>query len=138
MADLPTGDPESGEPAPPWIGPNYPPTVGTVTIFSGEISGPSGFKTIGPLHIALTQTGTDETLDLSFTAAGTQTIVAPMNATVMVIDPPAANTTELTLNGAVISGSNPSLISLPNTTGGSTYTLAAVAAVVGNVEITFA
>lgn len=139
MTNLPISNSLSGDPGPPFYGVNPAPvSVGTVTIDSSAIEGPSGTKTIGPLQIALAVIGTDEVLELVFPAAGSEIITAPPNATLMVIRPPAANTVGLTLDGAAVSPSNPCLISFPNTAGGATYTLGAAAAVTGAVAVTFA
>lgn len=140
MADLPLGNPLSGAPWTPFLGVNpNPNSVGTVTISSSLIEGPSGSKTIGPFVIGLTEIGTDEVLDLAFSAAGAQTVVAPVNATLMVIRPPQANTVGLVLGtGVPISPSLPSSISFPTTAGGATYTITAAGAITGSVEVTFA
>lgn len=128
----------------PLSGGVYTPPIGTVTIFSTPIHGPSGTKTIGPLQITLTLVSTDEVLNLVFASATSITVTQPPNATLAVINPPSGSLIGLTLKGVSgdtgvpIATNLPCLISFPTTTGGATFTLTSAAAIVGSVEVDFA
>lgn len=144
MADLPVSDPLSGPGAPPFLNQPTPPASGTITLYSTAINGPMGERTIGPLTTSLTEVGTDADIPLTFTSASSQTVTAPMNSTKMIIRPPASNqgtsvvALSLGSSGEIpISPNDWTVIGLPDTNGGHTYTITAAGALSEAVEIAF-